>query len=151
MLAGQVCSREVVFLRRSDRVIDAARLMREHHVGCLVVIEDQRGRRVPIGMLTDRDIVVGVVAQAPSDGLAGLTVGDVVTRPVISAGETESIHDVVKRMRGNGVRRVPVVAEDGALVGLLSVDDILDVVAEELTDVARLIVREQRQEERRRP
>jgi len=151
MLAGEVCSREVVFVRRSDPVIDAARLMREHHVGCLVVIEDQRGRRVPTGMLTDRDIVVGVVAQAPEDGLGGLTVGDVVTRPVITAGEDETIHDVIKRMRGHGVRRVPVVATEGALVGLLSVDDILDVVAEELTDVARLIVREQRQEERHRP
>jgi CBS domain-containing protein len=151
MHAGEVCSRDVVFVRRSDQVIDAARLMREHHVGCLVVIEDQRGRRVPTGMLTDRDVVVGVVAQAPDGGLTGLTVGDVVTRSVVTALEDETLHEVVKRMRANGVRRVPVVAADGSLVGLLSVDDILDVVAEELTDVARLIVREQRQEERQRP
>ena len=148
MLAGKVCSREVVFIRRSDTVVDAARLMREHQVGCLVVAGDDQGRRVPTGILTDRDLVVNVIARAPTVGFNGLTVGDVVTRTVVMVREDEPLHQVVKTMRSSGVRRVPVVAADGSLVGLLSVDDVLDVVAEQLTDVSRLVAREQRQEER---
>ena len=140
MNAGELCNREVVFAYRNTPLVEAARLMREHHVGSLVVVVDRLSERVPVGILTDRDIVVAVVAKELDP--RGLTVGDVVTGELIAVREKDGMPDALRLMREKGVRRVPVLTHSGALAGILTIDDLLDLMAEELGALARTINRE---------
>jgi CBS domain-containing protein len=125
--------------------------MRDEHVGDLVVIEeDNQGKLVPIGILTDRDIVVGVLAR-DLDHLRTLDVGDVVTRDIVTAKESEDLSDVLDRMGENGIRRMPVVDATGELVGIFTLDDWLGGLSRDLHNVRRLVQRERREETHRRP
>jgi CBS domain-containing protein len=130
MNVGEFCSREVVVARRHTGVVEAARLMREHHVGSVVVIQDEPAGRVPVGVLTDRDIVVAAVAKEIDP--AKLTVGDVMSVGALVLREQDGIADALRVMREKGVRRLPVVKNDGTLAGVLAIDDVLELVAEEM-------------------
>ena len=149
MSAGKFCNREVVFVEKSAGIPEIARLMREYHVGDLIVVEERAGRRIPIGIVTDRDVVIEVLAE--SVDLEGVTAGDVMSFELVTAREDDDLFDTIKAMRAKAVRRIPVVDTGGALVGILSVDDLLDIFAEHLTDLAALVRREQTREQRQRP
>lgn len=142
MSVGQICKHKVVTIRASEEIATAARLMREKHIGYLVVVEPaaQEGELVPIGVLSDRDIVVSVVAQNTDP--RGLCVGDVMTRKPTVALIEDSLPDALNQMRRLGVRRLPVVGDYGWLRGLLSLDDVLVKMAGELEDAAGAIRRE---------
>lgn len=151
MNLAKLCNRNVATVRQSDELTTAAELMRERHIGYLVVVEPQvtDGGFKPIGVLTDRDIVVTVVARGTDPRT--LRVGDVMTRPAVIATESDSLKTALESMRRIGVRRLPVVGDRGQLVGVLSLDDIIDSLAAELTDVAGSIRTEQRVEAALRP
>lgn len=143
MNAGSVCKRGVVTVTPTDDLIAAAHVMREKHVGYLIVSDTSPSRRV-IGVLTDRDIVVAVLAQEVD--ARALKVGDVMTRNPLVIDEAQSIEAVLRHMREAGVRRVPVVDRSGALTGVLSIDDVLEQIAEQLINIAGSIRNEQRME-----
>jgi CBS domain-containing protein len=126
MTVYELCQRHVVTVRKHEDLTAAARMMRERNVGCLVVVEaaGAMGGERPIGMLTDRDIVTTVIAR-DSDPHC-LTVGDVMTRHPVTVWATSTIDDALLRMRGSGVRRVPVVDDRGRLNGILALDDIFE-------------------------
>jgi len=145
---GTVCNRDVVYATRETDASEAARLMREYHVGAMVVIDQQDEKRIPVGIVTDRDLVIEVLAQGVLPD--SVTVSDMMSATLITAHENDDLMDTLKRMRAKGVRRVPVIGTEGELVGILSVDDVIDILAEELTDLARLITREQQREHDRR-
>jgi len=141
---GEICNREVVFARRGDTVREAAQLMRDSHVGDLIIVEERNGRRVPTGILTDRDIAVGIVAKGLDPDT--LAVGDVVGPELVLVKDSAGVSETIELMRAKGIRRVPVVDASGALVGIVTADDILDLLAEELSALARMVSREQRRE-----
>ena len=143
MNAGSVCKRGVVTVTPTDDLIAAAHVMRERHVGYLIVSEASQKTRV-VGVLTDRDIVVAVLAQEVD--ARALKVGDVMTRNPLVIEEGQSIEAVLRHMREAGVRRVPVVDRSGALTGVLSIDDVLERIAEQLINIAGSIRNEQRME-----
>jgi len=149
MAIGDICTRETVFTTKDSTIGAAARLMREHHVGDLVVVEEKNGRRIPVGILTDRDLVVEILAKEVD--MNSLTVGDLMIEDLVTAREGDGLYETIQRMRAKGVRRVPVVDTHGSLVGIVSVDDLLDLLADELTALARLVSREQARERTRRP
>lgn len=148
MAIGEICNREVIFARRDESVKSAAQLMREHHVGDLVIVEEANGQRVPCGVLTDRDIVVGVVAKGLDPDT--LEVAEVAGAELVLARESDGVAETIELMRAKGVRRVPIVDSRGSLVGIVTADDIVDLLAEELTAVAGIVSREQRREIRLR-
>ena len=150
MNIGHLCNRTVVYTTKGEPVLDAARRMRDEHVGDLVVVEERDGRSVPVGVLTDRDIVVSLLAKNP-DYLRQLTVGDVLTRELVIARESEDVTHVIDRMRQHGVRRMPIVDAGGALVGIFTLDDLLELLYRDLESVAMLIRRERRVEIEKRP
>lgn len=115
---------------------EVARLMRDHHVGCVVVL-DAGGARKPIGILTDRDIVVEAVAASVNP--ATLTAGEVMTREPVTLREGDDAGWALKVMRDRGVRRLPVVDSDGRLKGLIALDDLLSQSATTMMDVAQAI------------
>ena len=142
MTVGEICTRSVVTAEPDETIAEAARRMRDRHVGALVVVDTQRR---PVGMLTDRDIVVSAVAQSP-DKLDALLVGDVMSRDLVTARDVEAVDDVLLRMRTTGIRRLPVMSADGQLEGLLALDDILGAMSTELGEVVGLVAREQKRE-----
>jgi CBS domain-containing protein len=146
MNVGELCSRDVVVAYRDTSVVDAARLMREHHVGSLVVVGERLSEKLPIGMITDRDIVVAAVAKEVDPRT--LTVGDVMSAGALVVREQDGITDALRMMREKGVRRVPVVSGKGALVGILVIDDILELVAEEMDGFVQTLRSERAREAR---
>ncbi|WP_455234859.1 CBS domain-containing protein [Thiogranum longum] len=144
MTIGEICSREVTVMDRSESVEEAVKLMREDHVGDVVVTESRDGKRVPLGILTDRDVLIEVVAKDVP--LSSLKTSDVMSGDLLSVTEHESESDAISRMRSRGVRRAPVVDAEGFLVGIVSIDDLLEVLAEDLSNIAALISREQKRE-----
>jgi CBS domain-containing protein len=146
---GEFCNRRVVTIGKTDTVLEAARRMRAQHVGSIVIVEEAAGTVKPVGIVTDRDIVVSVVATA-SSYLESLRVGDITTEPLVTAREKDSLVDALKRMRADGIRRMPVVSDEGVLEGIIAFDDLLEFFSEELSDLAALVTREQRREAQRR-
>lgn len=149
MLVGELCIREVVIIHGRDTIREAAKLMRFHHVGNVVAVENKNGENIPIGILTDRDIVLGLIATDVD--IDAVTVGDVMSREILSAREDEDMFTALKRMRQHGIRRMVVVNEHGSLEGILAVDDIIALLSEQLSDLTALILRGQEHEEDRRP
>jgi CBS domain-containing protein len=144
MAIGEICVREVLVADLATTAQEAARLMRQHHVGDLVVVDAPNGRRVPVGIVTDRDLVLSVVATGLDPAV--FTLGDLLTRKLVTGREDEGIFEAIQRMRKHGVRRMPVVDAQSTLVGIVSVDDLIQLLAEELGELGKLISREQTRE-----
>jgi CBS domain-containing protein len=144
MSIGELCNRNVVIVDRAESVREAARLMREYHVGDVVVVEETAGGKNPVGILTDRDIVIELVAEGVD--LDAISVGDAMSSELLILAENDELADTTAKMRARGVRRAPVVDNAGLLVGILTLDDILEVLAGDLADLVRLTVREQHHE-----
>jgi len=147
---GAVCTREVIVARGTETVLEIAGLMRSHHVGDVVIVEHRDGVNHPTGILTDRDIVLEGVVQA-LDRLPQLLAADLLVRPLVTVRERDTVDDALEVMRAHGVRRVPVVDGAGALIGILAVDDLLELLADRLGSLVTLIAREQHVERERRP
>lgn len=141
MPIGEICNREVVIAFARESATEAAKLMRQYHVGDVVIVEERDGRRVPVGIVTDRDLVIEVMAKEVDPAL--FRMGDLVTRELFSAHEQDGVYETIQRMRVHGVRRMPVVDRDGALVGIVTLDDLLALLAEEMTALSRITAREQ--------
>lgn len=148
MAVGEYCNHTVVTVPGEENVVTAARVMREKHVGDVVVVEERGGKQFPKGVLTDRDIVVELIAE--SVNLDTVTVGDAMSSELLVLEEDMEIDKAVSVMADRGVRRAPVVDKDGALRGILTVDDILESLVERLVNLSQLIYREQRQEHEKR-
>jgi len=142
---GGICIRDVVFTTRDMTVAGAAKLMRENHVGSVVVVERMNGgKRFPVGIITDRDVVVEVVA--PGLDAETITVGDIMGGELVTVRENEGLLETMEIMRYKGVRRIPVVDTAGELIGIASIDDLLEVLAEEMTELAKIVARERAHE-----
>lgn len=146
--AGELCIRETVFALPQMGIAEAARLMREQHVGSLVVVEESPRGRVVVGMLTDRDIVTTIVAKEVDPTL--VRVADTMSRDPLTVREGDTVLDVLAAMRQRGVRRVPVTDTQGVLVGILALDDMLGVLAEQMRAVVAVIESGGSKEKRRR-
>ena len=144
MPIGEVCNREVVIVQPSDTVLEAAQLMRQHHVGDVLVAENRGGIRVPVGIVTDRDLVVEIMVPKLDPAL--ITVSDIMLAELVTIKEDAGLFEAVGYMRSKGVRRLPVVADNGGLVGILTLDDLLELLAEELAALAKLVKYEQKKE-----
>lgn len=149
MPIGEICNREVVIVNRSESVGDAARLMRQYHVGDVVVVDEKGDSRIPVGILTDRDITVEIVAKGLDAD--SITAGDAMSLELITVSEQEGILEALELMRTKGVRRIPVTDAGGSLVGIVTIDDLLELLAVELNSLVSVIRREQIKERKARP
>lgn len=145
LTAGEFCNRQVVVAHPAEPLMTAAQRMLDRHVGCVIIVEEQPDGRHPIGVLTDRDIVVAVLARTDRH-LHAVQVGDVMSEQIVTVNEDESLYDVLKQMRAFGVRRVPVVDARGVLQGLIAFDDLVELLQEQITDLANLLTRQRQRE-----
>ena len=144
MPIGEICSREVVCAKRDTTVKTAARLMREQHVGSIVVVEEPEDKRIPTGIVTDRDIVVAVVALGLEPEV--IQIGDIMGTNLVSVKEDWGIAEVVELFQLKGVRRLVVTDSNGYLVGIVAADDVLSLLAEEMSALASMVGGERKRE-----
>ena len=144
-----VAVHEPVTARVDESIGTCARRMHDEHVGCLVVVERNDGSEFPVGMLTDRDIAIEVVAFGLDP--ATLTAGDVMTEKPATVDEDEDLLGALAHMRERGVRRLPVVRPDGALSGMLALDNLLEALGEEIDGVVGVMRAQRTRELRSRP
>jgi len=148
MLVSQLCQIEVACCTLQTTILQASVLMRQKHVGDLVVVSDEGDDRVPLGIITDRDIVVEVLGAGCNP--ATTTVGTIIRRPVVLVNEDDDAAQALEQMQAHGIRRVPVVDRKGRLAGIITVDDLLKALASDASRLAETIAREQSQERRAR-
>jgi predicted transcriptional regulator len=121
-----------------------AQLMREYHVGSIVVADQPDGKRMPAGIVTDRDIAVAVVALGLKPEV--IQVGDIMNQELVAVREDAGVAETVELMRMKGLRRLPVTDSAGALVGIVAADDVLSLLAEEMAALASMVTREHKRE-----
>ncbi|MCU9958450.1 CBS domain-containing protein [Burkholderia sp. BKH01] len=148
MNAAMLCTRDVSTCFATITVVEAAERMRDAHAGDLVVVREREGHLLPVGMVTDRDIVLAVVSPGAEAG--ALFVGDIMSEPVAIANGDEDVWLLAKRMRQHGIRRLPVVGDDGQLVGIVTLDDLLRAAAALLDELRLVAARQPYFEEKQR-
>jgi signal-transduction protein with cAMP-binding, CBS, and nucleotidyltransferase domain len=144
MKVSEFCTRSVIIASRNTPVQEAALRMRGRHSGTIIIVDEADGRNMPAGVITDRDIAIEVVAAGLN--YADLTVGDLISGPVTTARETDGVFEVIQLMQAAGVRRLPIVDSAGSLAGIIALDDIIELLAEELGNVVTLLRQERRNE-----
>jgi CBS domain-containing protein len=149
MTVGEYCNREVVIVEKDTEIREAAKLMRHHHVGDLIIVEPRGEDNIPMGIVTDRDLVIEVLAQNLDPDT--ITVADVMSLEPVTAQEEDDLWDTLNRMRSQGIRRLPVVNARGGLTGILTADDVLELFAEGLMDLFKLVKQEINREAHIRP
>jgi len=150
MTVGELCTRTVVVAGGNDPLLDAGRRMRDHHVGSLVIVEESDEGRRPIGIATDRDVLLALVGVEPRR-VEDLRLADIMSWDLLTAREGDDVAGALERMRARGVRRLIVVDDRGVLQGILAYDDIVEWMAEQLSELAKLVTNEQRRERGLRP
>jgi CBS domain-containing protein len=144
MSIGQICNREVVSATRDTTVQAAAKLMRHYHVGTVVVVDETGSMGVPVGIVTDRDIVIDVCAVDLNQNV--ITIGDIMTPELVTVREDEGLLQTVEIMRDKRVRRLPVTDNNGKLVGIVSIDDLFEALTAHMAEMARIMGREREDE-----
>ena len=148
MLLKEVCVLDVASCGRDAGILEAARLMRQHHTGDLIVVDDPAGDRAPVGIVTDRDIVVEVLANDLDP--AATTVARIMSPRLVIGSADDDVAAAIERMRLHGVRRLPVVDNDGSLMGIVTLDDLLKLHAAQAGALADIVWKEQEHEQRAR-
>lgn len=148
MRVGEICTREVIYCTPDTAVADVARLMRNHHVGDLIVAEPREGKIIPVGIVTDRDLVVEILAEEVDP--RSLAARDLMGAELLTVSETAAVHEAIELMCRKGIRRLPVVDAQRFAVGVLTADDVIEFLAEEFTDLARIVPRQAKVERSRR-
>lgn len=145
MKVREICASDVVCCRPGTTALEAARLMRLRHAADIVVVSDPEKERIPLGVVTERDLVVEVLGNGRDASLMPLSA--LVRTPLVIATECEDAHEVLERMRVQGVRRIPVVDGRGALVGIVTLDDLLGALLGEVHALLATTGSAQRREE----
>ncbi len=141
MTIGELCNRDTFIVQKEENIVEAAKLMRVFNVGDLIVVSFSKKGNTPIGIVTDRDIVVKAVAE--NADTQSVTVADIMSDKLVTAKEEDGVYESIENMRRHGVRRLPVVDKDGYLAGILSVDDLLEFLGEEVNGLVGLVYKEQ--------
>jgi CBS domain-containing protein len=136
MTVYTICQTNVVSVKPDATVQFVAELMRDKNIGCVVVTENHK----PIGIITDRDIALRATSLCGEPDMAFIE--SIMTRDIRTIRKDTGIFDAIQEMKSTGVRRMPIVDSSGRLIGLLTVDDLIRLLAREMADIARIIGKE---------
>jgi CBS domain-containing protein len=130
-----LCRREIVCVDVNTKVLEATEMMEEMNVGSVVVIQNDR----PVGIVTDRDVVLRVVNKKLNP--AECSVGDIMSLEVVTLKQSTGLYDALEQIKesGSSVRRFPIVDENGAIKGIITLDDVIYLLGREMSDVASII------------
>jgi CBS domain-containing protein len=145
MPINECCNIGAVSCEAGTSITSVAELMRKHHVGDVIVVEEKNTKRVPVGIVTDRDIVIETIALDTRADI--FTAGDLMSSPVATVSEDTGFVETLRLMRNYKVRRMPVVAADGSLRGIVTADDIVRLLSMELSMMTDTLTEQQTREE----
>jgi CBS domain-containing protein len=133
MNLGELFRSEVVTVSPGDSIATAMREMDYNHVGAVVVVRE----KAVVGILTDRDValalaVKGVESEAP--------VSEVMTTEVLTIWEDQGIFNATQYMQGHHVRRLPIINRDNELVGMVTLDDLVALLGDELRNLSQAVM-----------
>lgn len=148
MPISECCNIGVISCEATASLPDVAALMRKHHVGDVVVVESKNGERVPVGIVTDRDIVIETIALQLDVNV--FTAGDIMTPSLVTVREDEGFIETLRLMRHHKIRRMPIVTQAGTLFGIVTADDIINLLTMELSMMTGTIIEQSRKEEQLR-
>jgi len=131
---GCICQKNVDLIRIDDSVAAAAERMRQRTVGALIAVNDARQ---PIGLVTDRDLVIRAMADGKDPDVTPVI--DVMTPDLVVAQEDTPVNEALRLMREGPFRRLPIVDKHGALVGLITLDDILRRLAHDFSEIGKVL------------
>ena len=131
---GNICQRDLDLVGPDDSVASAADRMRQRTVGSLIVVD---GSKHPIGIVTDRDLVIRALADAKDADTT--PVSEVMTPDIVVATADTSINSALRLMRDGPFRRLPIVDQEGVLIGLVTIDDMLIRIGREFGEIGSLI------------
>jgi predicted transcriptional regulator len=149
MIVSDICRCELVTIQRNETVLAAAKLMRQNHVGAVIIVDKHDDCLIPIGIVTDRDLVMEVLATELDQKT--VTVGDIMAPDLFTVKENTETFEAIQFMRSKTIRRLPIVNEAGALVNILTLDDVLELLSNEMLDLSKLVRYEKKKEIRHRP
>lgn len=138
MMAGELCTRRTVTADPDESVVDGARRMKEEHVGDLVVVEDVGGKAHPIGIVTDRDLVIRALAIGDERAFS-VRIRDVMQDELVTSFDDEPVETVLAKLKRHQIRRMPIVDRQGVLQGVLSLDDIVGWIREQIDDASTVL------------
>lgn len=148
MPISECCNIGVVCCEATASIPEVASLMRKHHVGDVIVVENRDGARLPIGIVTDRDIVIETMALQLDASV--FTAGDIMTPSLVTVRENQGFVDTLRLMRHHKIRRMPIVTQAGTLFGIVTADDIINLLAMELSMMTGTIIEQPMREEQLR-
>ena len=148
MTVGKYCNRNVVIIDKNDTIQEAVNLMRKRHVGDVIAVDKPGVFPKPMGILTDRDIVLEILAEGVD--MNTVRVSDVMSYDLVTVREELPLHDALQLMRDKAVRRLPVVNTNGGLIGILTADDALRVISDQLHSIVSLVANQNKRERARR-
>lgn len=130
------CQKNVLSVKPDAQLRFVAELMKEKNIGCVIVTDDHK----PVGIVTDRDMALRgpLLNDIPQNAL----ISSIMTREVKAVTKDIGIFEAIQEMKSAGVRRMPVVDAAGRLVGLITLDDLIRLLAREMSDIARIIGKE---------
>lgn len=136
MTIGKFCKHEIVTAAKNTSVFKATQLMKMHNIGNIVVVDESNGG-IPIGIFTDRDVAIRIVADEIDPRV--LTIGDAMSQDLLILKDHQDIQEAVDMMCAKGVRRAPIINQQGKIIGIATVDDLILLLADELGGLAKLI------------
>jgi signal-transduction protein with cAMP-binding, CBS, and nucleotidyltransferase domain len=136
---GQICNRNTVTCASDAEIRNVVALMSERHVGSVILVQEMADGPRPYGIVTDRDLVVRIIAAGVD--MDSLTIRDVATMDITVVQENDGIGEAVHLMHEAGINRLPVVDRRGILIGVISGDDLLLHLAEQVQELASLFMR----------
>ncbi len=128
------CREQVVAVSPNTPAVEVAKIMREKNVGSVVIVT---GDNRPTGVITDRDLTIGVMAREKNPG--EVRAGEIATRDVVTFRDSMGIYEAIQKMTAEGIRRMPVVDDAGKLIGIVTMDDIIRMMGEEMAAIAKNI------------
>lgn len=134
----ECCNTSVVSCGPDTSIPDVAALMRKHHIGDVIIVEEKDGSRLPLGIVTDRDIVMETISVQIDATV--FTAGDIMTSPLVTVREDQGFIETLRLMRHHKIRRLPVVTHEGTLCGIVTADDVINLLAMELSLMTAAII-----------
>lgn len=146
MKITNICNRNAVVADENSDVLMAAQLMRQHHVSTIIIVSNKVSGKKPIGIISDQDLVFKVLAENRS--VNDITLHDVMTMDMVCIRDDYEIIDTIHLMCLEGIRSAPVIDENGNLVGVLTMDNLFEILADEISNYVKIIGMGQQQGKR---
>jgi CBS domain-containing protein len=140
MTIEAISQHKVVVVSRQATLKEVAQEMKQHNVGAIVIVKDREADKTPCGIITDRDIMMHLL-ESDSHNLQS-PAKDVMSTPLLTVRKEQGISEVISAMTEKGVRRAPVVDEQNKVIGMIAIDDLVQLLASELKSLSNLIHRQ---------